>query len=109
MAAVVIPVRSDLDDYSIVVELDGTSYQLRFRWNVRDGRWYMTIRTAAGVVLRAGLAVVVDAPINQRAVGDGLPRGYLIAQDTSGQGVEIEDQDDFGGRVKLLYVPEDDL
>lgn len=109
MAAELIPVRSDLDDYSITVDLGGKSYGLRFAWNTRDGRWMMDIRDSSGTALKTGLPVIVNTPLNGRFADSTMPDGYLIALDTSGDYQEIEAQEDFGGRVKLLFIPSEDF
>lgn len=109
MATVQIPVRSDLDDWSQVVDLDGASYQLRWHKNLRETAWMLDIRDADGTDLLVGRAVRVNVPLNGWLPRAGLPRGILMAVDTSGQEKEIENYDELGERVKVEYIPEDDL
>lgn len=109
MASVEIPVRSDLDDFSHVVDLDGVTYQIRLVKNMRDMAWAMDIRDAEGTPLLTGRLVRVDVPLTGLAPRGDLPPGLLIAQDTSGEGEEIDDWEDLGSRVRLMYTPEDDV
>lgn len=103
-----IPVRTDIGWWSEVVDLGDTLYKLEFAWNTRDERWYMSISLTDGTVLLAGLPIVVDYPLIDRFTNENLPYGALIAVDTSGRGAE-PNIDDLGNRVKLIFVPADEL
>lgn len=103
MATVVIPVRSDLDDYTITVILNEVTFGLHFARNSRDERWIMEVRDADGVTLHSGRPVVVDYPLVSLFPSRSLPNGFLIAIDTSGAGREIQEKEDFGDRVKLVF------
>lgn len=108
MAVVQIPTRSDLDDWSLAVDLNGVGFGLRFVWNTRDSRWMMDIRDSAGAVLLTGIPVVVNQPLTLPHVGTDLPDGLLLAMDTSGEYREIIEKTDLGDRVKLVFVPSSD-
>lgn len=105
--SVTIPLRTDLPHYDLQVELDGATYGLEFLWNPRSEAWSMTISSADGTVLAAGLRVVVDWAIGKRLKDATLPPGVFMAQDTSGErrdpGLE-----DLGRRVLLLYFSQDE-
>lgn len=109
MATQLIPVRSDMDDWSQVVDLDGATYQLRWRWNVRDEAWVLDVRDGEGANLLTGVAVRVDVPLTGLSQRGDLPPGQLFAFDTSGEHKDVDDKEDLGDRVKVIYVPEDDL
>ncbi len=103
-----IPIRSDLDYYSMTVSLAGIDYRLSFAYNTRDSRWYMSVAQADGTVLVSGTPIVVDMPLLLRFTDTDLPAGYLVATDSTGEGLEPE-KDDFGDRVKLVFIPSADL
>ena len=109
VASVKIPLRSDLDNWSLAVDLDEVSYQLHFCWNVRDEAWALDIRDGDGDDLLSGVMVRVDVPLNGLAPRGDLPPGQLMAIDTSGEGKGIDDKEDLGERVQMIYVPEDDV
>jgi len=109
MSVIEIPVRSDLYNWSLAVELEEVPYQLAFVWNVRDVAWYMDIRSADGTDLLNGIPVRVDTPLNGKTTSTALPPGYLIAVDTSGEAEDIEEPEEFGDRVKLFYIESADL
>jgi len=108
MATQIIPVRSDLDDYTITVVLSAVTFGLHFAWNSRASCWIIEVRDSEGERL-AGCAVVVDYPLFARFPDRNLPNGYLIAIDTSGANREIEEKEDLGDRVKLAFIPGSDL
>lgn len=105
-----IPTRSDLDRYSLTVDLDDTEYRLLFAWNSRDSHWYLSVELADGTALVAGAAIVADAPILPRwAWNANLPAdGYLMAIDATGE-AEEPTKYDLGDRIKLLWVPFEDV
>ena len=110
MAIVEIPVRSDLDRYSLTVDLEGTEYRLLFAFNSRDDHWYLSVDLTDGTALVSGTAIVADSPLLGRwAWRQELPAdGYLMAVDSSGEAEEPR-KEDLGDRVKLLWVPYEDL
>lgn len=97
-----IPCRTDLNHYSLSVALDGVTYGLEFRWNVREGSWYMFISDELGAPVLGGVKVVCRAPLAGRSVNPARPPGYFVAQDTDGSGAS-PGVDELGGRVRLLY------
>ena len=103
-----IPVRSDLDYYSMTVSLAEVDYRLSFAFNTRDSRWYMDVAQADGTVLVSGTPIVVDMPLLLRFTDTDLPAGYLVATDATGAGLEPV-KDDFGDRVQLIFIPAADL
>ena len=108
MAVETIPVRSDVDFYAMTVALGENDYRLSFAYNTRDERWYMDIAQADGAALVSGVPCVVDTPLLLRYTNPALPEGYLIATDTTGEGIEAT-KDDFGDRVQLTFIPAADL
>jgi len=108
MAVETIPVRYDLDFYEMTVALGEVDFRLTFAYNTRGVRWHMDIAQADGTALLDGIPIVVDTPLLLRFTNVNLPAGYLIATDTTGEGIEPE-KDDFGDRVQLVFIPSADL
>lgn len=100
-----IPLRTDLAHYEFQIELEGESFVFELRWNERDGAWALSISDADGNPLLSGRRVVLGTPLlfRKRAVSPTLPPGELIAEDTSGTGIE-PGIGDLGGRVQLRYL-----
>lgn len=103
-----ISVPEGLSDWTQRTLLDGREYVLRFVWNTREERWYMTISDQDEVVIAAGIKVVADWPLNRLLTSDAAPPGRLIAVDTSGSG-EAPGLTDLGQRVLLAYVEAADI
>lgn len=110
MAILEIPVRSDLDAYSLIVTLEGTDYRLAFRYNTRAARWIMSMELTDGTALASGIPIVANVPLLGRwSWKDDLPAdGFLMAVDSTGDEEEPA-KEDFGDRVKLLWVPLEDI
>lgn len=97
MAIVQIPTRTDSDNYTLTVTLEGTAYDLTLEWSYRASCWTLSI---AGVV--DGLAVRVGYPLLVGVPTAGRPPGDLVAFDTAGQDLD-PGLTDLGARVLLLY------
>jgi hypothetical protein len=86
--------------------LDGVTYTLSFRWNVRAQAWYLDIWDELGTTLyEAGVRLVANYPLCAYFSGR-QPAGNLVAVDTSGQGID-PGLNDLGGpsaRVQLYYL-----
>lgn len=103
-----IPLRSDLPFFDVQVPLDGVTYTLEFRWNVRAAAWFMTVLDEqAETVLMAGLKLVLGAFIGLEQTGR-QPPGVFLMLDTSGTNVD-PGVDDLGDRVRLEYLTAADL
>lgn len=100
--AVVVPLRSDLPFFDLQAVLDGTTYTLQFRWNVRCSAWFMDVLDeTADNVLVGGLQLVVDFPLGVYQTGRNPP-GVFMLIDASGLGLD-PGINDLGQRVRLLY------
>lgn len=99
-----IPLSLDTPLYTERVTLDGREYLLRFDWNGREGRWYLSIGTITEVWIRRGIKVVANWPLTRKSVDLRLPPGHLFAMDLTSNG-EPPDFYDLGRRVKLFYFP----
>ncbi len=104
MATVSIPIPTfSIRPFTEQVELDGSTYDLSFTYNARDGKWRLTIELA-GTVLVRNLPLVADADVlrNFDHVED-LPPGTILVHDLDGLDTDPNDTN-FGDRVLLLYT-----
>lgn len=93
----------DLEDFEEQVELDGTLFILRFRWNAREGAWFLDVLDSAETPLVMGRRLVADGVLLARARHlQGVPAGELMPYDTE-QRQEDPAFDDLGTRVLLAY------
>jgi hypothetical protein len=100
---ITLPVRSDLEAYSFVANLDGTNYLLAFRFNSRSALWAMDISTAAGTPILSGIPVQTNVALTERfRWNPAMPPGSFIPIDTSGNNGDAG-RDDLGNNVVLLY------
>lgn len=94
--------------FDLQAVLDGVTYTLQFRWNVRLEAWFMDILDEQGVtMLLAGLRLVANWPLGAYNTGR-QPPGAFVAFDTSGEGLD-PGLDDLGDRVQLKYFTAEDL
>ena len=105
MANISLPTRQNLPIYSYTIDLDGTTYTLRYRYNSRMEKWFLDFRTETGESIVEGIPIVADWPIFDRFQDDRLPPGILFAFDTSGQ-AEDPGRYDLGNRVQMIYQEE---
>lgn len=108
MSAFTLPLRTDdVAHYEFSTDLDGRVYVFEFRWNHRDGAWYMAIRTEQGEPL-ISRKVVVGFPLTSRSRDVRLFPGEIIAVDTSGEKSD-PGLGELGNRVQILYFERSDL
>lgn len=97
-----IPLQTGLPFFDFQATLDGATYTLQMRWNVRASAWFYTIldETGSNVIL-AGQRVVVSWPIGAYFTGRQPPGAFLFI-DSSGAD-EDPGLDDLEVRVRLSY------
>jgi hypothetical protein len=105
MAISTIPVRSDLESYSLTIALDGTTYGFDFHWNARMGKWIFDLYDSTLSPILEDLPVYVGQFPLVRFQDARLPPGILYFFDTTGQDLD-PGQDDFGTRVLMIYADE---
>lgn len=105
MAYLEIPLRTDIYSYTEKVTLDGVVYTLEFHYNSRKDVWVMDIGDSAGVVLLAGVPLIIDYPLTARFIGviEGLPPGQFVMVDETDQ-ERNAGRDNLGNDIKLIYV-----
>jgi len=108
MAILIVPTSTEIAHYTQRTVLDGTSFQLEFIFNEREGSWYLSILSEEGDDLIMGIKIVADWPLLRRQQREDTPPGELIALDTTGEGLDPGFAD-LGGRVILLYGDEAEI
>lgn len=94
--------------FRFAVELEGVSYTLTFRWNDRDGAWFLDVGDGNGTPIVTGIKMVINCMLLGRATDSRLPAGDFIALDTSGANLDAEFQD-LGRRVQVSYFTRAEL
>lgn len=114
--AVRITITRDTDDtgaFEQQATLDGVTYTLKFRWNVRYNAWTMHVLDSEGVIAhRVGLVLRVNFPMDLYVRDPHRsPPGIFVAVDTSGPADFGEDPgfDDLGNRVQIEYLNAEDF
>jgi hypothetical protein len=90
-------------DTSQQSDLDGVTYNFRFRWSERGQAWHMDLRTLDGDAIVLGARLVNDFPLMRRVQKTSRPPGELFLLDVTGRG-EDPNFDDFGARYCLFYI-----
>ena len=103
MAVLEIPVTSDPQSSSMQITLDLVPVILKTYYNSRRGTWHLSIKAQDGTDLVNGAPIFVGWPVLSRFRDTRLPPGDFLAVDTGNQSLD-PGQDDFGTRVKLIYV-----
>lgn len=98
---------SEYDYYQTTV-LDGVATRFRFLYNVRRGVWTVSLYLEEGTVLILGQTVVVGVDLLHRCIQEGRPPGALFAASYTANN-ETPGLLDLGARVRLFYVPFDEL
>jgi hypothetical protein len=106
--SVAIPLSLGLSYYDLQATLDGMTYSLVIRWNVRAGQWFLDVGNEDETFWYFnGLALGTQFPIGARRA-DRSPPGAFLLVDTAGADEE-PGFDDLGGRHQLYYLSAADL
>lgn len=94
--------------FDMQLALEGVTYTLQFRWNVRLEAWFLDVLDeAASEYLIAGLRLVVNWPLT--AYRDTtVPPGQFLVLDSTGSDTDPA-LNDLGTRVKILYLMSTEL
>lgn len=104
MSVTVIPTSQTLPSFRERVQLDGVTFQFRFRFNARLSAWFFDVEDETGVPLVLARKVVIDWPfLRQNQHTAGIPAGHILAFDTTLRDIRPL-LDDFGTRVLLGYL-----
>lgn len=103
MATFALPLLKDITaDYIFQTELESVTYTFRVRWNDRDQNYFLDIMDSDANPLLNGLKLCLGKIFYDRFSIAGLPPGTIIAEDTTGLGIDPV-RGDLGGRVRLIY------
>jgi len=102
MALISLPVRNDLPEHQFRIEIEGTVYTLRFRWNQRYETWFMDIADAEDTDILNGVACLSNRDMIGHIRNNNIPPGIFITYDETGQERD-PDRTTFGNDVKLFY------
>lgn len=108
MTLSIVPTATDEQYYSEEVILDGTPYELTFRWNARASLWYMDIRLLNGTPVQLGVPVTTRAFLTRQTRISIAPQGELWAVEQDGNAQDAQEFD-LGDRVVLFYIPVADI
>ena len=102
MAIFEIPVRSDLPAYKFQINLEGTVFILRFRFNTRLDRWVMDVQDVNEDRIVTGIPMLTNLPLLDRYQDERLPLGRFTVIDETGNN-RNPPREGFGEDFKLLY------
>jgi hypothetical protein len=108
MTVQIIPTSTEESNYTQITAMDGRDYELEIRWNQREARWYLAIRTATDGLIQGPTKIVADWPLVYPGKDLPLPPGCLMAVDTTGEGRD-PGLAELGERVVLVYLDAEEL
>ena len=105
MSVLELPITGADPNFDIKYELDGATYEFRFRFNDREQAWTFSLYDALGKLIRAGVKVVPNFPILS-LIADALkPPGSLIMVDArEDRPGEAPTQEEIGEEMTLTYT-----
>lgn len=98
-----LPIDSEEPHARFEIDLDETTFALRFDWSDREEAWYFSVELPDGTQVLDGRKVVIGCPMLRRLAGADRPKGDIVFVDTSGTDAE-PGRNDLGDRVLALYA-----
>lgn len=99
---------SGVPAFSRKVVLDGTTYALRFRWSMRETKWYLELRDEEGRLITGPMKLVVNFPLlDMRRAGreaPDFPAGELTIFDSRAVPLDPVLEDLGAQHFRLLYL-----
>ena len=96
-----IPVQNRTDANTLSVELSGEIFQLAFRFNINESKWYMDVSKNDSVIVAGVKLVESDDLLSQYRAYD-IPKGAISVVDKDGL-FQDPDGSNFGESVFLRY------
>lgn len=103
MAALKMPIRTDIPAYDFSLTLEGVIYFFSFEWNERGQYWSMDILDQDQNHLVAGVRMTVNVDLLGRFKNTSLPPGTFLLLDSSGKNLDPT-AINFGTVVELFYI-----
>jgi hypothetical protein len=98
--------------YSFRTQLEGSDYELTFRYGERRGGWVFDLHTIEGEALLLGQLVTIGRDFLERVTNSNRPPGFLwalnVVEDAAVAGSRVELPGLFdlgeGGRARMYYT-----
>jgi hypothetical protein len=97
-----IPVDSAYSSFKERVELDDKEFVLKFDWNTRLERWFVSLLDGSENPLVMGITLVANYPLFNRFKGSAMPQGVMMLYDATGRNFECG-REDLGATHLLIY------
>ncbi len=101
----IIPLENDTPAFSFFTDLDGNSYQFKFRWNDRVNLWMFDMYDNEDNALFLGKPFQTDVHFLKSVPEITKPPGILFCANSSNYEVDA-DRFALGADVKFYYVEE---
>ena len=109
MAIEEIPIENAAEgNLNFTVDLDGVEYELYFKYNRRDGRWYLDIIALDGTSIRQGIKITANTLLIRYCMDEGRPLGELFCVDTRNSPTDPS-LEDLGINASLMYIEQSSL
>lgn len=108
LPAVEIPVNPQLSAQTFETSLSGEPYRVELAWNTREQAWGMGLSTREGEPIVQGIKMVPNYELVDRLADERLPKGYMMALDTTRRKDTIG-RFDLGDTVPLVFVPREPI
>ncbi|MEE9374554.1 MAG: hypothetical protein V3V00_15975 [Saprospiraceae bacterium] len=99
----------DLASFEEEVTLDGTPFILSLKWISRSGFWTISFADREQNDLLTGRKLVHGGELLRQFTTRDLPPGMMFPTDETGNPDPILQDDFINGRMKLVYVEEDEI
>jgi hypothetical protein len=91
------------------VRWDDARYTVDLRWNTRAEFWSMALLSDTNDLVMGHQRVTLRVDMLRSHVDESLPPGAIVWVDTDGSGTEPGRYDLSNGRVKLIYLTEQEV
>lgn len=102
MALVELPMTNQNAAFTFSTDLDGITYNFKFRWNGRMEQWKFDLLDADLSPIINGVPFIVEVDLLAQIVKSGRPAGQLVALNLKDTFVNA-DRFSIGGDVGLYY------
>lgn len=106
--SLILPVSQEGAHFAFRAEIEGITYSFTWRWNDRDGAWFLDLGDGSGVAIISGIKIVINLLLLGGATSKLLPTGDFVAFDTAGKGLDAGFED-LGRRVQVYYFTRAEL